>query len=325
MIDGIVAPSAAGDRIPTKPSRVAAPLVGCAWTFLGLNCHGSPRARAGRFNFSGFFLEIGAKLGNLSVANIAEFGDSLARRFEGMRTFRAGTWLFAMAVSATLSVGAYAQGSSGAGTSGSWQEAAPAAKHVMPGTPAYQKPTAKQTLRQYAFDSIGPYAWIRTVAAAGIQQATNSAPEWGQGWDAYGVRVASNLGINLVATATRYGLGQLFREDVIYYRCDCTGFVPRLEHALILTLASRRGEDGHLAFSVPKLVAPYAGTLTAVYGWYPERYKAMDGFRMGNFLLLDGAGINVAKEFIWGGPHTLMARTPLKGITGSKEKNQNNN
>lgn len=46
----------------------------------------------------------------------------------------------------------------------------------------------------------------------------------------------------------------------------------------------------------------------------------MDGFRMGNFLLLDSAGINVAREFIWGGPNTLMARTPLKGITGSKPK-----
>jgi hypothetical protein len=60
--------------------------------------------------------------------------------------------------------------------------------------------------------------------------------------------------------------------------------------------------------------------MTAVLGWYPSRYEPMDGFRMGNFLLLDSAGINVAKDFIWGGPHTLMARTSLKGITGSKPK-----
>jgi hypothetical protein len=257
---------------------------------------------------------------NLSGAAVFAAGHSTCKEIQEMKGVRSATFLLAVAVSGFLPVAAHAQGASGAGTPGTTADPSPAVKHVMPGTPAYTKPTAKQTLRQYAFDSIGPYAWIRTLAAAGIEQATNSAPEWGQGWDAYGVRVASSLGTNLVATATRYGLGQVFREDVIYYRCDCAGFLPRLEHALILTLASRRGEDGHLAFSVPKLVAPYAGNLTAVYAWYPQRYKAMDGFRMGNFMLLDSAGINVAKEFIWGGPHTLMARTPLKGITGSKPK-----
>jgi hypothetical protein len=248
-------------------------------------------------------------------------GEPLNKENSDMRNFRAANWLCILAAFASFPVAARAQGSAGTGGPGDSQEAAPTAKHVMPGTHVYSKPTAKQTLRQYAFDSIGPYAWIRTIAAAGIQQATNAAPEWGQGLDAFGVRVASSLGTNLVATATRYGLGQVFREDVIFYRCDCTGFGPRLKHALLLTLASRRGDDGHLAFSVPKLVSPYAGTMTAVYGWYPQRYKAMDGFRMGNFLLLDGAGINVAKEFIWGGPHTLMAKTPLKGISGSKDKN----
>lgn len=57
--------------------------------------------------------------------------------------------------------------------------------------------------------------------------------------------------------------------------------------------------------------------MTAVYGSYPQRYKAMDGFRMGNFLLLGGAGINVAKEFIWGGPRTLMEKTPLRGFSAA--------
>jgi hypothetical protein len=40
---------------------------------------------------------------------------------------------------------------------------------------------------------------------------------------------------------------------------------------------------------------------------------------MGNYLLLSYAGLNVAKEFIYGGPHTLMAHTPLKGVTGSNK------
>jgi hypothetical protein len=32
---------------------------------------------------------------------------------------------------------------------------------------------------------------------------------------------------------------------------------------------------------------------------------------MGNYLLLSYAGQNLAKEFIYGGPHTLMKNMPL--------------
>ena len=61
---------------------------------------------------------------------------------------------------------------------------------------------------------------------------------------------------------------------------------PRLKHAVISTFTARRGEDGDRVFSFPALIAPYAGTLTAVYGWYPGRYDAKDAFRMGNYSLV---------------------------------------
>jgi hypothetical protein len=46
--------------------------------------------------------------------------------------------------------------------------------------------------------------------------------------------------------------------------------------------------------------------MTAVYAWYPDRYNAKDGFRMGNYTLLGYAGGNIAREFIYGGPHSLL-------------------
>jgi hypothetical protein len=244
-----------------------------------------------------------------------------------MKTFWAAFWLLGAALSATFPTAARTQGPAGnaaSGTSASVQpqdsEPTPAAKHVTPGSTGYVKPTQKQKFRNYLFDSFGPYPWLTTISASGIQQWEKKPPEWGEGWDAYGVRVASGFGISLVATTTRYGLAEVFREDTIYYRCECTEFFPRVGHALISTVTSLRGDDGHRAFSFPKIAAPYAGTMTAELGWFPSRYEPMDGFRMGNYMLLDSAGINLAKEFIWGGPHTLMARTPLKGITQSKPK-----
>lgn len=49
--------------------------------------------------------------------------------------------------------------------------------------------------------------------------------------------------------------------------------------------------------------------LTAVYAWFPRRYDAEDGFRMGNYTVLTFAAENIALEFIYGGQHTLFGCT----------------
>jgi len=179
---------------------------------------------------------------------------------------------------------------------------------------AYTPPTEKEKLKLFAFDAFGPYAFAQAALAGGFGQATNSPPDWGSGAKPFGERVASNLGVELVTTTTRYGMAEILREDAVYYRCECRGFFPRLGHALISTLAARRGQDGHTVFSLPGLVSPYAGTMTAL-AWYPDRYGVKDGFRMGNYNLAAQAAGNVALEFIYGGPHTIFSH-----IRGSKSQ-----
>jgi hypothetical protein len=184
--------------------------------------------------------------------------------------------------------------------------------------PAYMRPTAKIEFRNYLFDAFGPYPIVGAALAAGINQADNTPPEWKQGAEGYGKRVASDFGIAAVTTTTRYTLAKAFGEDTLYYRCDCKGVFPRLGHALISTFTARRGEDGHRVFSLAALVAPYAGTMTAVYAWYPGRYNASDGFRMGNYSLLGYAGGNVALEFLYRGPHSWLSRVHLNNGHGAQ-------
>jgi hypothetical protein len=93
---------------------------------------------------------------------------------------------------------------------------------------------------------------------------------------------------------------------------------PRLRHAVISTLTARRGQDGHRVFSFPALVAPYAGTMTAVYGWYPHRYGAKDALRMGNYNLLEYLVGNIALEFLYSGPHSLRSRMHLNNGHGAE-------
>lgn len=232
-----------------------------------------------------------------------------------MKMQRVATTLLAMAMLGVVPPLAKGQSSSGAGASSSSTTQSSTPSHTQPGQ-TYVKPTGSVLFRKYLFDAFGPYALIGAAAAAGINQAqsnhfgegqgTGTPPEWGGGAGAYFQRFASNYGINITANTYRYGLGAILHEDTSYYRCACTGFGHRLGHALITTVEARHGEDGHYRFSFVNLSAPYAGTMTAALGWYPGRYDPSDGFRMGNYALATYAGINVAKEFIYGGPHTLM-------------------
>jgi len=193
---------------------------------------------------------------------------------------------------------------------------APSATHPQAAL-TYTRPTEKTKLRNYFFDAFGPYPIVGGALAAGINQADNAPPEWKQGAEGYGKRFGSNFAIAAVSTTTRYALAKGFREDTLYYRCECKGVFPPLGHVVISTFTARRGDDGHRVFSFPALVAPYAGTMTAVYGWYPGRYDARDGFRMGNYSVLGYVGGNIALDFLFTGPHSWLSRMHLNNGHGS--------
>ena len=183
----------------------------------------------------------------------------------------------------------------------------------------YKRPTREMKLRNYFFDAYGPYPIANAAVTAGINQESNAPPEWNQGLKGYGKRFGSNLAITAVSTTTRYALAEVFKEDTLYYRCECTGAFPRLGHAMISTFIARRGDDGHRVFSIPALVAPYAGTMTAVYGWYPSRYGAKDAFRLGNYSMLGYVGQNIVLEFFHPGPHSLLTRMHLDNRHGAAD------
>ena len=189
--------------------------------------------------------------------------------------------------------------------------------------PTYERPTQRTMIANYAFDAFGPYPIVGAGFAAGINQLSNAPPEWKQGAMGYGKRFGSDFGIAAIGTTARYGLSEAFREDAMYYRCECSGFFPRLRHAAISTLTARRGADGHHVFSFVALVSPYAGSMTAVYTWFPGRYGAKDAFRMGNYTMLGVVGENISLEFLYSGPHSLLSRMHLNNAHGSPEPGPN--
>jgi hypothetical protein len=188
---------------------------------------------------------------------------------------------------------------------------------------AYERPTQATKLRNYVFDAYRPYPIVGAAMAAGMNQLSNTPPEWRQGAGGFSKRMGSDFAIAAVGTTTRYELAEAFKEDTLYYRCECRGIVPRFTYAAFSTFTARRGRDGHRVFSVPALLAPYAGSFTALYGWYPNRLGTKDAIRIGSYGLLANLGGNVALEFFYSGPHSLLSRIHLNNTHGSPVEGPN--
>jgi hypothetical protein len=194
---------------------------------------------------------------------------------------------------------------------------------IAPLEPAYSRPTHGTMVRNYVFDTFGPYPVVGSVLGAGISHLSNAPPEWHQGAEGYAKRFGSDFGMAATATTTRYALSELLKEDTLYYRCDCSGVFPRFGYAVLSTVTARHGRDGHRVFSLSALAASYVGSAVAVYGWYPDRYGAKDALRLGNYNLLAFIGGNVALEFLYRGPHSLLSRVHLNNSHGSPDPGPN--
>ncbi len=164
--------------------------------------------------------------------------------------------------------------------------------------PDYVFPTNQERFRRYVKSTVGPFALARTAASAGLQQASDSPEEWGQGMKGYGKRFASGFGRNAIQQTVTYGLDEAFDLDTGFQKSKRSGFFPRLKDALIQNVTSRT-KSGNRVLSAPRFVGVYTGSVVAAETWYPERYSYKDGLRSGTRTILTGFGINVIREFLF--------------------------
>ena len=232
-------------------------------------------------------------------------------------------WLVAIAGLSALPVLATAQSLADSGDSSS-ASVLPSVTPNPQSAVKYTRPTEKTRLRNYFFDAFGPYPIVGAALAAGINQADNTPPEWKQGAVGYGKRFGSDFGIAATTTTTRYALARAFGEDTLYYRCECKEGFPRLGHAVISTFTARRGHDGHRVFSLPALVAPYAGTMAAVYRVVsrPLRCQAMHSAWATTACWGTWAGTSRLNSST-AGPHSLLSRIHLNNTSRSTKSGYN--
>ncbi len=92
-----------------------------------------------------------------------------------------------------------------------------------------------------------------------------------------------------------HGTAALLGIDPRYEHCACSGFFPRLGHAVLSNFVARTNSGGR-TFNVPNVAGSYSGSFLTL-AWYPARYSWKDSFREGSQRLLIGGSFNIWREF----------------------------
>jgi len=115
---------------------------------------------------------------------------------------------------------------------------------------------AKRKFNLFIDQSIAPFHFVTSAAGAGIDQARNALPGYGQGMSGYGTRFGSSL-----ATTTSnsffgtFVLSSMLRRDPRYFVTLHGGFGHRVAYALSRIVVART-DDGKLGANWPGMIAP---------------------------------------------------------------------
>jgi hypothetical protein len=142
-----------------------------------------------------------------------------------------------------------------------------------------------------------PGDYIKRMFAAGIDQARGSPPEWGGGFGGYGKRFASREGQFIAANSLAALANAKLNYEPRYDQCRCSGFGPRLRHAILRNFLTYNESERELRPQLGLYGGSFAGGMIST-AWKPHPRNA---FAEGGFAVLGQAGygtlLNVFIEF----------------------------
>lgn len=120
----------------------------------------------------------------------------------------------------------------------------------------------------YLRDLAGPSTLVGVFGGGLLDHLRRQPPAW-NGEDGLAAEIASRAGQAAVQASVRHGLAAVMHHSTDYQPCECRGFGPRVEHALLETFTDRRA-DGSRALSVPHIAGAYAGNFARM-AWERDR------------------------------------------------------
>jgi hypothetical protein len=161
----------------------------------------------------------------------------------------------------------------------------------------YVRPTQEQQFHDYLRDAYGLPALARTSVRAVIAQGRGKPDAWGQDWPGFAQRFGSSAAVTAINGNVRYGLEELFKEDMRYIPCHGCSIHRKLENALLAEITARHDSDGHRFFTLTPTIADMTGPIIANSYWVPG-HTAIDGFIGSRLVFATRIGGHLFSEFV---------------------------
>ena len=133
----------------------------------------------------------------------------------------------------------------------------------------YEQPSNKDKFIDYLKDSYGLPALGRSAVRSLYSEARGKPEEWGTDFPGYMQRYGSAYGSNAISGNVRYGMEELFHEDMRYIPCHGCRWKHKIENALLAEVTARHDKDGHRFFTLTPVVSDLSGPIIASSAWVP--------------------------------------------------------
>jgi len=174
---------------------------------------------------------------------------------------------------------------------------------VIPNTPSASKPlTPGGKLKIAEFDAVHPLRIAGAAVSAGIAQASDPYPEWGDGGEGYAKRFGAAVADEASGHIFKgFLFPALLRTDPRYFRKENGGAGARIGYAVTRVFVTRT-DSGHSTFNASEFLgAASSAALSTVY--YPRSGSSTnDAISRAGLGVASDMGWNVFKEFwpdIW--------------------------
>jgi len=157
--------------------------------------------------------------------------------------------------------------------------------------------SAGEKFELFARNTVNPFQFVATAAAAGIAQADDRFHTWGQGADGYGKRYgASYADLASSNFFSTFFFPAILHQDPRYFRKESGTFGSRLKYA-ITRVAVTRTDSGHSAPNASLWMGSLAaGGIINLYAPTADQGVGLT-FEGAGVDIASAAGFNVAREF----------------------------
>jgi hypothetical protein len=171
-----------------------------------------------------------------------------------------------------------------------------------------QRLTSEDKFNLYLEQTYSPFTFAAAGVSAGLSQATNASPGFGQGWPGYGKRYGAALADSQTsAFFSKFLIPVLAHQDPRYKRNGREAFFPRLFDA-VSQVVDTVDDDGDPSFNYSQVLGTVVSS-TIANAYYPSGSRGLLHTANRAVNGLGGAaGANVLREFWPDIKHALFQR-----------------